>query len=208
MTRPLVGVPVKPFGVAKSRLAPRLDAAARRRLGQALALRTASRAAEAGGEPAIVTGDAGVAAWAGANGIEVIPEPAPGLDAAASAVVAAAALSGRPWLIVHADLPLLTEDDLARVMEIAGADRPALAPARDGGTNVLAGSGRFRFAYGPDSFHRHLRRAGSRAVVVTNVSLALDLDTLADLEAAAAHPDGEWLTGYFTPALAAGGSGS
>ncbi len=208
MTAPLVGVPVKPFGVAKSRLAPRLDAAARRRLGQALALRTASRAAAAGGEPAIVTGDDGVAAWAGANRIEVIPEPAPSLDAAASAVVAAAALSGRPWLIVHADLPLVTEEDLAHVMEIAAADRMALAPARDGGTNVLAGSRRFRFAYGPDSFHRHLRRAGSGAVVVTTVSLALDLDTLADLAAAAAHPDGEWLTSYFTPALSAGGTGT
>ncbi len=194
--RLLAGVPVKPFGVAKARLAPRLDAAARRRLGQALALRTAGAAAAAGAEVAIVTGDAHVAEWAAGNGLEVIPEPAPSLDAAAGAVVAAAAMSGRPWAVVHADLPLARPEDLDPLFAAAAAGAVALAPSRDGGTSAVAGEGPFPFAYGPGSYHRHLRRAARRSVTVNRPGLALDLDTPADLDAALAHPDGAWLAGY------------
>ncbi len=194
--RLLAGVPVKPFGVAKARLAPRLDGSSRRRLGQALALRTAGAAAEAGAEVAIVTGDDHVAGWAAGNGLEVIPEPGPGLDAAAGAVAAAAAVSGRPWAVVHADLPILEAPDLEAVFTALTARTVVLAPARDGGTNVIAGEGPFRFRYGPGSFHRHAASTAGRATVVTRPGLALDLDTPADLDAALAHPAGAWLTGY------------
>ncbi len=194
--RLLAGVPVKPFGVAKARLAPRLDGPARRRLGQALALRTAGAAAAAGAEVAIVTGDDRVAGWASGNGLEVIPEPAPGLDAAAGAVVAAAAVSGRPWAVVHADLPLVEPPDLEAVFAALAGRQVALAPARDGGTNVVAGEGPFPFRYGPASFHRHARRGAGRYAVVARPGLALDLDTPADLHAALAHPGGAWLAAY------------
>ena len=40
MTPPLAGVPIKPFGIAKARLAPALDAGARSRLGRAIAAHT------------------------------------------------------------------------------------------------------------------------------------------------------------------------
>ncbi len=194
--RLLAGVPVKPFGVAKARLAPRLDGAARRRLGQALALHTAGAVAAAGAEVAIVTGDDHVAGWAAGNGLEVIREPGPGLDAAAGAVTAAAAVSGRPWAVVHADLPIVEAADLAAVFAALPGRRVVLAPARDGGTNVMAGEGPFPFRYGPGSFHRHAAVAAGRAAVVARPGLALDLDTPADLDAALGHPAGAWLAGY------------
>ncbi len=199
--RVLAGVPVKPFGVAKARLSPRLDGPARRRLGQALALRTADVVAAAGAEVAIVTGDAHVSGWAASNGLEVIPEPGPGLDAAAAAVVAAAAVSGRPWALVHADLPIVEPSDIEAVLAALAGQRVVLAPARDGGTNVVAGEVPFPFRFGPASFHRHARHAAGRAAVVTRPGLALDLDTPADLGAALAHPGGAWLAGY-VPATA------
>ena len=62
----LAAIPIKPFGVAKRRLSTRLDAPARSRLGKAVAARTAAAATDAGALVAIVTGDADVAAAAGA----------------------------------------------------------------------------------------------------------------------------------------------
>lgn len=198
---PLAGIPVKPFGVAKARLAPLLDGRARRRLGQALALRTAALVAAAGAEPVVVTADAGVARWAGANDLGVLIDPGAGLDAAAATVVAAAGAAGRPWAVVHADLPMLRAAELSRLLLTAASADVVLAPARDGGTNVAAGNGPFAFRYGPASFHRHLRSA-PHAAVVTAVGLAIDLDTPDDFAAAAAHPAGAWLAAY-VPAAAA-----
>ncbi len=174
----LVGVPVKPFGVAKRRLGPAVDAATRSQLGRAIAAETLNVVAASGALPVVVSGDAGVASWARTAGWEVIGErPGSGLDGAAAAVVAA---SPRSWAVLHADLPLVRPADLAAAWE---ADAPAvLAPSRDGGTSLFLGSGPMRFAYGPGSFTRHLARAPGAAVVV-RPGMALDLDTPADLAA-------------------------
>ncbi len=174
----LVGVPIKPFGVAKRRLAPAVDAATRSLLGRAIAADTLSAVAASGALPVVVTGDAGVASWARAAGWEVIGErPGSGLDGAAAAVVAA---SPRSWAVLHADLPLVGPADLAAAWEV---DAPTvLAPSRDGGTNLFVGSRPMRFAYGPGSFTRHFAGAPG-ATVVVRPGLALDLDTPADLAA-------------------------
>ncbi len=188
----LAAIPVKPFGVAKARLAPLLDPPARARLGKAVAAHTAQAVAAAGAEPVLVTGDAGVARWARRQGLGAVRESGPGLDAAAASAVAAAA--GRPWLVLHADLPLVTADDVRAVLDRLDAGAVVLAPSRDGGTTALAApEPRFPFAYGPASFHRHLRAAAGRAAVVVRLGLALDLDHPADLVAARAHPAGAWL---------------
>jgi 2-phospho-L-lactate guanylyltransferase (CobY/MobA/RfbA family) len=71
-----------------------------------------------------------------------------------------------------------------------------LAPSSDGGTSLIGGVGQFDFAFGPESFHRHLARLAERTVnILTTVGTLLDLDKPADLEAAAAHPRGAWLNG-------------
>jgi 2-phospho-L-lactate guanylyltransferase len=187
-------IPVKPFGVAKARLEPELDAANRARLGKSIAARTAAVAAEAGAAVIVVTGDDGVAAWADDRGLDVLredPRFGAGLDGAAAAGVAHAVAQGTAWAIVHADLPLVTADDLAVVFDAAQRG-PVVCPSYDGGTNVLAGrSGGLAFSYGKGSFRRHLA-AEPTAAVITTPGLALDLDAPRDLFRAR-HLGGGWL---------------
>lgn len=189
----IVGVPIKPFGVAKRRLGPAVDAATRSRLGRAVAANTLTMVAASGAIPVVVTGDDGVAEWARAGGFGVLIEPpGEGLDGAAAAVTAG---SGS-WAVVHADLPLMTVADLAAAWR--AADPAVLAPSVDGGTNLIAGSGPMRFAYGPGSFHRHLA-ARPGASVVTRPGLALDLDTPEDLAAVLALGAPDWLVDLLAP---------
>lgn len=188
MTPAIVGIPIKPFGVAKARLAPVLARAQRSRVGKAVAAHTAAMVARSGATPTIVTGDDGVAAWAKRQGWAVIAEPAGGgLDGAAAAIVDAA--NGRRWAVLHADVPTLTPVDLDHAWSVAGT---VLAPSRDGGTTLVVATGSFPFRYGPSSFHRHLAAVPTAAVVV-RPGLALDLDTPHDLEIALGLPTGAWL---------------
>ena len=197
----LAAIPIKPFGVAKARLAGKLDASGRSRLGRAVASRTAAAATDAGALVAIVTGDVGVAAWARSNGDLTIDEADSsqnGLDGAAEAAIFEAARRQRCWAIVHADLPLITPAALTPVFAAAEHDL-VLVPSHDGGTNVIAGNrAGFRFAYGPASFHTHMARYPN-ARVMRHPRLALDLDTEADLLRALRHPDGRWLSTLVNP---------
>jgi 2-phospho-L-lactate guanylyltransferase len=191
----LAAIPIKPFGVAKRRLADLLDARSRSALGKAVAARTASAATDAGALVAVVTGDAGVAGWARAQGYLTIDEKLSkgnGLDGAADSIVLEAARRQRSWAVVHADLPLVTPAALRPVFDLARAGS-VLVPSYDGGTNIIGGSGtRFRFSYGRASFHRHIA-INSGASVHTDPRLALDLDTKRDLARALALPAGAWL---------------
>lgn len=189
----LAAIPIKPFGVAKRRLADRLDAAARSRVGRAVAARTAAAATDAGALVAVVTGDPGVAKWARSHGYLTIREHSAGLDGAAEAVVAEAGRRQRLWAVVHADLPLVTPRVLQHVFDLAES-HTVLVPSHDGGTNIIAGSrSSFPFSYGPGSFHRHLA-AEPGAAVTTHPQLALDLDTEADLSRVLRLSAGGWLT--------------
>jgi 2-phospho-L-lactate guanylyltransferase len=192
----LVAIPIKPFGVAKRRLAGRLDATMRSRLGRAVAARTAEAATDAGGLVAMVTADSGVAAWARSLGYLVIDETlsgGSGLDGAAASALIEARRRQRPWAVIHADLPLVTPAALGAVFELSKTST-VLVPSYNGGTNVVAGNGSgFRFAYGPGSFHRHLAN-NTPVVIRPDPQLALDLDTTADLERALQLPAGRWLS--------------
>ena len=191
MTPALVGIPIKPFGVAKARLAPLLDRQSRSHLGRAIAARTAATVAASGARPVIVTGDPGVDRWARRHGWDAVAESAGGgLNGAAHAVVATA--SGDRWAVLHADLPILASTELEEVWRMPGM---VLAPSRDGGTSLIVGNGPFAFRYGPSSFHRHAA-AHPEAVIVCRRGLALDLDTPADLRLAAALPPGRWLRSH------------
>jgi len=194
----LAAIPVKPFGVAKRRLSGRLTPVQRTRLGREVAARTAAAAADTGVSVAVVTGDDGVATWARSLGFETIDESysrKPGLDGAASAVVIEAERRQMPWAIIHADLPLATSDSLRSIFDLAETST-VLVPSYNGGSNLVAGRDpRFRFRYGPLSFHRHLA-ANPRAIVRIQPQLALDLDTEADLDRALQSPAGRWLESF------------
>ena len=191
----IAAIPIKPFGVAKARLAPVLGPAARSRLGRAVAARTAVLAADAGADVVIVAADDGVAAWAKAHGFGVVremPELGGGLNGAARSAVRHAALLDMRWMIVHADLPVVTRSDLRLVFDAARAG-PVIVPSYDGGTNLIAAAdAEFPFSYGAGSFHRHFAEMPGATVVATP-RLSLDLDTPRDLDTARSLAAGSWL---------------
>ena len=91
-------------------------------------------------------------------------------------------------LVLPADLPLLAPEDVEALLEALPRPRGvALAPNASGnGTNGLALTplGAMEFAYGPNSFARHLelaRAASLPVAVVEREGLARDLDWPQDL---------------------------
>jgi 2-phospho-L-lactate guanylyltransferase len=161
-----------------ARLAPVLDADGRAHLSRDLASRAVTAASSAGAEPMVVTGDHTVASWADQLGMAVIADPGGGLDAAANAGVEAT--EGGPWIVLHADLPAVTGEDVA-VMLSAMGEIPVLAPSKDGGTSAIAATAPFPFRFGPRSFHRHLAAVAGRAHVIVRRGLAIDIDRPEDL---------------------------
>ncbi len=91
-------------------------------------------------------------------------------------------------LVLPADLPLLTRQDVEFLIEKA-SDPPVvvIAPDRRGsGTNALLSSppGLIEYAFGPQSFPSHVERAkkaGARLEICELPSLALDVDLPDDL---------------------------
>jgi 2-phospho-L-lactate guanylyltransferase len=196
--RVLAVIPIKGFSAAKRRLGGVLDATRRRGLAVELATRVTEAWAAAGHDVLVVAGDDEAATWARARDLEVIHEPVPGgLDASAAAGLRVALARHLPWCVTHADLPLFDSHDAAAVACLLGPNRVVLAPARDGGTNVIAGTEPIGFSYGPGSFGRHLSAARHfERVALVRAGTALDLDGPDDLRAASALPRGRWLDTY------------
>jgi 2-phospho-L-lactate guanylyltransferase len=94
-------------------------------------------------------------------------------------------------LIVPADLPLLTADDIRAVINLS-YNPPVIVITPDRhhqGTNALLISppGLIKYEYGPDSYKLHCdqaRKAGARLEICERVSVALDIDLPEDLELA------------------------
>jgi len=177
-------LPVKAFHLAKIRLAPALDPPARAALARSMAS-TVVHAAHA--LPAyVVCDDDDVALWAVAAGCTVLWRPGLGLNAAVrSGVDAIAELGFGSAIVAHADLP--HADDLTSLVNERPMSSITLVPDRhDDGTNVivLPTHVAFKFAYGPQSFARHLATAhatGLPVVVERRPRLGWDVDEPADL---------------------------
>jgi len=93
-----------------------------------------------------------------------------------------------PFLVIHADLPLLSPDDIDALITATGSGC-ALAPDRHGGgTNAiaLADGLPFSFAFGPGSATLHQAAAPGVVNIVQRAGLMLDIDTPDDLDAAIA----------------------
>ncbi|WP_313806723.1 2-phospho-L-lactate guanylyltransferase [Sphingobium sp.] len=86
-------------------------------------------------------------------------------------------------IVLHADLPLLTGEDVIALIDAANVHQLAIAPDRHGtGTNGLALSGIcFSFAFGADSFRLHRKQLPSCAIIQRK-GLGLDVDTPNDLK--------------------------
>ncbi|MBC7291392.1 MAG: 2-phospho-L-lactate guanylyltransferase [Actinotalea sp.] len=184
-------VPLRGPG-GKSRLADGLPVAARERLVAELARRVldALLAAPAVGRVLVVTTDAEHAASVvGRRAVEVLPQPADvrGLNpAVAYGRARARDLGAGRSLVVHADLPLLTADDVAGLLA-RRADVVVAPDAAGTGTNALvldeARTAGFVTRFGPGSRALHAAEAGRLELALALVErpgTAHDLDTAAD----------------------------
>ncbi len=187
-------VPLKALNAAKTRLADAVDAEGRREVVAAMLARvlTACRNCPRIGDVLLVVGDAAGAALGRELATDVLVVAQPGLAvamAAADAVTRGAAAT----LVVAADLPLATGEDLTAVCDAAGAADPAVvvAPTTDGGTAALLRrpAAVVATAYGPQSAAAHMRLAAAAGVPAVSLhcpNLALDVDTPDHLRAAVA----------------------
>jgi 2-phospho-L-lactate guanylyltransferase len=186
-------VPVKPLRRGKSRLAGTLTEDERTALNQELlehTLKILSSLKELA-QVLVISRDPQVLIIARNHGAKTVQEDGqPHLNTAlARATVMAQVHSIRGILVLPADLPLLTPDDV-RVLIDRAVKPPVvvIAPDRHGkGTNALlmVPAGQIEYDFGEGSFHRHCARAkksGARLEIVELPSLGLDLDLPEDLE--------------------------
>jgi 2-phospho-L-lactate/phosphoenolpyruvate guanylyltransferase len=137
------------------------------------------------GRALVVTSSAEAGALASELGADLVPDPGGGQGRAVESALAGLPAGGRV-LIVNADLPCVTPDDLESFVAATPAGGLALVEARDGTTNALSLSDAAAFAplYGPGSAGRFLERAhdlGVPGAAVLVPNLVDDVDTIEDL---------------------------
>jgi 2-phospho-L-lactate guanylyltransferase len=186
-------VPVKPLRRGKSRLAGALSDGERAELNENLlqhTLKTLSRLKEVE-QVLVVSRDPKALTLARRHGARTVRENGhPQLNTALTrATVVAQVYATRGVLILPADLPLISEEDVLTLIERA-VDPPVIVIAQDRhkkGTNALliSPSGLIDYDFGEDSFERHCelaKEAGARLEIVDLPTLGLDLDKPEDLE--------------------------
>ena len=182
-------VPVRALAEGKRRLAPLLTADERAALARAMledVLDGLARAPAVEGI-AVVTSDMDAGLIARDYGALVLPDaPEGGLNASLESAAAwvRASAPGRTLLVMPADVPGATPDDIAHLIE--NESDVTIARARDGGTNGLSlrPDVSIPFAFGPLSCARHAdaaRAAGFSVALVDRPGLALDLDRPEDV---------------------------
>jgi 2-phospho-L-lactate/phosphoenolpyruvate guanylyltransferase len=186
-------VPVKPLRRGKSRLAGALSEEERTELNRSLlqnTLKTFSELREVE-EVLVISRDPQALAIARHYGARTVREDGqPELNTALRrATVIAQIYATGGVLVLPADLPLVTREDLLALIERAGEPPVVvIAPDRhEKGTNALliSPTGLIEYDFGENSFQRHCQRAkdaGARLEIVSIPSLGLDLDLPEDLE--------------------------
>lgn len=182
-------IPLRATPDSKSRLAGVLDAPARAALVDAMLVRVVAAARGARNVSRVCL--MGTARTALPDDVALLSEPGGGLNAAAASALAQTEASR--LIVIHADLPLVTPQDI-ELLAAAPEGTIAIAPDRHGtGTNAIslplpAAKG-FSFAFGTDSFARHKAEAdriGLRLEEIHSQGLARDVDEPDDLIDAAA----------------------
>lgn len=188
-------VPLKPLRYAKSRLCPALDAAAREQLVLDMCERVLATLQQVPRLACIwlVSSEPRAPALAAQYGARHMPDDVGTLNGALQAGLSAVARAGgEAVVILPADVPLATPADIHTLLDLlqAAPQQLVIAPGHDlDGTNALAFGLPLPFAlqYGSASFQAHTTAArahGWSVQVVTSTTLALDIDTPADLEQA------------------------
>lgn len=186
-------VPVKPLRRGKSRLADVLTPEERADLNSRLlahTLETLTAVPEIE-QVLVVSRDPGALALAREYGARTVMEHgSPELNVALTRATIVAQKSGTGGvLVIPADLPLITPEDIQALIQRA-VDPPVIVIAPDRrreGTNALLvdPAGLIDYQFGPGSFEIHCRRAeqtAARLEIFDLPSLALDVDYPEDLE--------------------------
>jgi 2-phospho-L-lactate/phosphoenolpyruvate guanylyltransferase len=185
-------VPVKPLLLGKSRLAGAIAPQARATLNRSLLENTLKtlRGARGIDQTLVTSRDPEALAIAREfSARTLLEQSAAHLNGALErATILARAVQCRAVLVLPADLPLLSTDDVQALLALLNGDSiVALAPDRhETGTNALLISppGSIAFRFGRASFDQHKQQtlqAGIRLEIVRRPSLALDLDLPEDL---------------------------
>ncbi len=186
-------IPVKPLKQAKSRLAGMLLPEQRFELAQAmfrhvLAVTASSRHVSGA---LVISRDTKALAIARELGAKTLQE---GADSNLNPALLRATMVLRSWraeavLVLPADLPFITVDDIATLVEASTERSIVIAGDREGdGTNALLARppGLIDYEYGPGSYERHIQQAeaaGLRAFRRESPRLALDIDWPRDFRA-------------------------
>jgi 2-phospho-L-lactate/phosphoenolpyruvate guanylyltransferase len=191
-------VPVKPLRLGKSRLSGVLSDDERAVLNRTFleqTLDTLKNTAEIAQTLVVSRDPAALAIARQYNARTVMEDGTPNLNGALTrAAFLARNYATRGVLVLPADLPLITKEDLCAFLEfVHESPCVVISPDRnDNGTNALltAPGGLIKYDFGPGSFNRHCADAlqkGARLEVVRNPNITLDLDTPEDLEVLMQH---------------------
>ena len=186
-------VPVKPLRLGKSRLAGVLRDDERAILNRMFLEQTLDilRGIPDVAQTLVVSRDPAALAIAREfNARTVLEDGTPDLNGALTrATLLARNYAGRGVLVLPADLPLLTKEDL---MEFFNHIKPepcvVISPDRhEEGTNamLMAPGGLIKYDFGPGSYGRHCaaaKHARAKLEIVFNEHIGLDLDTPEDLQ--------------------------
>lgn len=187
-------VPVKPFLRSKSRLAPVLSPQQRAGLSRAFLGHALEVLAQipAITQTLVISRDSQALALARDRKAHTVTEAgAPDLNKALHRATRVARQSGAgAVLILPTDIPLLTVADIQQIASEDGSNATVvIAPDRhERGTNALfvRPPGLIEYAFGPDSFSKHLALAqasGAEVHICRLPGLALDVDVPEDLRA-------------------------
>ena len=186
-------VPVKPLRRGKSRLAGKLTEDERAELNQSLLQHTIETLTDLKEieQVLVVSRDPHALTVARNHGARTVLEDGqPHLNTALKrATVVAQVYATRGVLVLPADLPLISPQDIRELINRA-VDPPVVVIAPDRhrkGTNALliSPSGLIEYDFGDNSFERHceqVRKTGARLEIVDLPTLGLDLDLPEDLE--------------------------
>ncbi len=187
-------VPVKPLRRGKSRLSETLTEDERAELNSLLLAHTLKTLKETPkiNEVLVVSRDPKALAIAHDHEARTIREDgSPELNTALERATAVAKIyEAKSVLILPADLPLISQIDIEKLLSTANGGKRVVVITPDrhkNGTNALLVSpaGLIEYDYGEKSFERHCelaRQAGARLEICELPSIELDLDLPEDLE--------------------------
>jgi len=189
-------IPFKSLATAKQRLAEALDAPRRSQLAEAMLRDVLAAAVGVAGriDVAVVTGDSQAQAIAREHGLTIIEDTRN--ESETAAIELATAWSEErgydTTVVVPGDIPLITSDELDRVLDAAPAEGAVFVPAYDRrGSNCILRRppSLIPLRFGNDSFLPHceaMKKTGKELVIIEMRGVGLDIDNPHELQMLAA----------------------